>query len=587
MIRIVRKQLYAPALSILAVVLILLVLISISTYRNLDRQKKVTMKYVHRQGLAILDAVEAGTRAGMAMHMWREDSIERLIQEVGSNKDIAYLYLLGRDGAIHHQSDPGSFDHKVPLPQLNEDDEIYSRMCNLKNGEDVYELAKKFTPQTGNDARSLMRQMTHNKNNFHGHSHLDDIIVIGLKMNYFQEARDADIHHAMIMGGIVMALGSAAFFFIFIIQNYYLVEKTLKQTQDYTSQVIASMATGIISIDQDVKITAYNDKALQLLSINTSKIRNIKLNKILNFNKIGINRTLSECITVLDKEVHYTANVDLAPTPLAFNVTPITTGDGGCDGAVIQIRDLSEIKRLEELVRRSEKLAAIGKLAAGIAHEIRNPLSSIRGFTQFLGRGFKPESPEKKYSNIIIKEVDRINRVVTDLIGFAKPLDPNKQETDVEQLLRHTIDLVQSDALSRHVTLKHAVGKDLMPVYLDESQITQALLNLLLNSLQAVEDKGCIQVDVKMNKDKTRLLISVEDDGQGIDREARAKVFDPFYTNHEDGTGLGLPIVHKIVENHGGLIHIDSPPEGKKKGCTFTIELPVAKDETVEPLTDA
>ena len=580
MIRIVRKRLYVPALSILAIVLILLVLISISTYRNLDRQKNVTMKYVHQQGLAILDAVEAGTRAGMAMHMWREDSIERLIKEVGNNKDIAYLYLLGGNGVIHHHSDPEMSNHTALVPQLN-DDQISSGIRKSENGQDVYELAKKFTLQYTNETGSNHRRMMHNRSNSNNHSHLEDIIVIGLKMNYFQEAGDADIKHAMMMGGIVMALGSAAIFFIFIIQNYYLVEKTLKQTQDYTSQVIASMATGIISIDQDVNVTAYNDMALQLLGINTSSIRNIKLNEILDFGMIGINRTLSDCYKVLDKEISYSYG-DIPPMPLSFNVTPITKQSGGCDGAVIQIRDLSEIKRLEEMVRRSEKLAAVGKLAAGIAHEIRNPLSSIRGFTQFLGRGFSSDSPEKKYSDIMIKEVDRINKVVTDLIGFAKPLDLDKQPTNVEQLVSHTIRLVENDALPRNIEVKRTFGKDPVPVYLDEGQITQALLNLLLNAMQAVDDSGLIQIGLKMNTDKTILLMSVEDDGQGIAKEIRAKVFDPFFTTHKEGTGLGLPIVHKIVENHGGLIHIDSPPKGKKRGCIFTIELPVGEDEKVK-----
>ena len=578
--RIVRKRLYVPALSILAIVVILLVLISISTYRNLDRQKNVTMQYIHRQGLAILDAVEAGSRAGMAVHKWREDSIERLIKEVGSNKDIAYIYLLGRNGEIHHHSDPGMSGRRAPVPELDNDHQIYSRVRRHENGQDVYELARKFTPQHTSVTGPEIRGMMHKYKNPDTHSHLEDIIVMGLKMGYFQEARDADIQHAMMMGGIVIALGSAAFFFIFIIQNYYLVEKTLKQTQDYTSQVIASMATGIISVDRNVNVTAYNDMALRLLGVDNSNIRNIRLNKILDFDLIGINRTLSECTTVLDKEISYIADGKMSPIPLAFNVTPITTDNGGCDGAVIQIRDLSEIKRLEELVRRSEKLAAIGKLAAGVAHEIRNPLSSIRGFTQFLGRGFSPDSPEKKYSDIMIKEVDRINRVVTDLIGFAKPLEPDKKLTDIEQLVRHTVHLVENDVLSREIDVGYTFGKEMSPVYLDEGQITQALLNLLLNAIQAVEDGGHIRIDVDMNSDKTMLLISVEDDGQGIAKEVRTKVFDPFYTTHEDGTGLGLPIVHKIVENHGGLIHIDSPPKGKPRGCIFTVELPAQGAET-------
>ena len=381
----------------------------------------------------------------------------------------------------------------------------------------------------------------------------------------------------MIMAGIVIALGSSTIFFTFIIQNYYLVEKTLRQTQDYTSQVISSLSSGIISIDSKINITAYNDKALTLLGIDTTNIKDVRLSEVLDFKMIGIDQTLSNGITVLDKEIDFVCN-DSKSKPLSLSVTPLTKETDSYDGAVIQIRDLSDIKKLEELVSRSEKLAAVGELAAGIAHEIRNPLSSIRGFTQFLGRGFGPESSEKECSDIVIKEIDRINNVVSDLICFSNPMKPDFQPIDINRLITHTLRLVEADAKAQKIIVDTELKTNLPEISIDEGQITQALLNILLNAMQATGMEGRLKITTALIMEGTQILVSVEDDGPGISGDVKGRIFDPYFTTHENGTGLGLPIVHKIVESHEGTLHIISPLLGKNAGCKVSIEFPIAKN---------
>ena len=569
-----RKRLYLPAITIIAVVLLLLLLIGISTYRNLDHAKKTALKFTHRQGLTILRALEAGARAGMMMPMWNEDSIGSLVQETGKSEDIAYVYLIDSQGTVVHHSTPSLEGmHSDWLPRLDNPDNVQTRIKRSPDGIPIYDLTKRFLPLPSLITPSTPGEMMGHHKIMPPHQHSDDSIVLGLKMTAFEEARRADIHHAVIMAAIVVALGSGVIFFIFVIQNYYLVDKTLKQTQDYTRQVVANMANGLLSINIEGKILSYNQLALELLGLKETEIKEINLNKLIDFKATGIQDTLTQFESVLEREFEFQRKSG-AIVPIALSVTPILEKADICIGAVIVLRDLSEIKQLEEKVRRSEKLAAIGKLSAGVAHEIRNPLSSIRGFAQYLHHALADRPQEREYAEIMVNEVDRINSVVNDLLTFARPMEPEPTPTDMMELIKHAVRLVQTDAKSRDVSIHKNLSPDLRKISLDTRQMTQALLNLLLNSLQEIAEGGSIEVGAGLDGTGTRLHLWVEDDGPGIPADTRQKIFDPFFTTREKGTGLGLAIVHKIVENHGGEIRVDSPLPAKSQGCRFTIIIP-------------
>jgi len=405
------------------------------------------------------------------------------------------------------------------------------------------------------------------------HTHRGDTVVLGMRMTAYELARRADIQHAFIMAAIILILGSGALFFIFVIQNYYLVDKTLKQTRDYTREVVANMANGLISIDSEGKIVSFNRLALDLLGIEESKAQGLDLRSLIEFDLSGIQSTLNQCEPVLDFEIYHQHKAG-DTIPLALSATSIKDGKGGCVGAVLVLRDLREIKLLQEEVKRSEKLAAIGELAAGVAHEIRNPLSSIRGFAQFLRHSLKDKPQEKEYAETMVSEVDRINRVVTDLLTFARPMAVDIAPTDITELVEHAVRLIKADAMSRQVKIRTRIS-DLSRLPMDGNQITRALLNLLLNALQAVPPGGHIEIGAELDATASRLYLWVEDDGPGVADDKIEKIFEPFYTTHDKGTGLGLAIVHKIAENHNGEIRVVGPPKGGTRGCRFSIVLPV------------
>jgi two-component system, NtrC family, sensor histidine kinase HydH len=567
------KKLYLPALSIVAVVFILLVLISISTYRNLDREKSVALHFLYREGVALIRSIEAGARTGMKSLMWQEISLGSLLQETAKDQDIAYVYLADGHGKIVHDSDPSKQGSTADWnPKINEPDQVVTRIVRRGDNHQIYELAKLFAPMYEPTLTRHQNRMMVFEQRTPPHSHSGDTIVLGLKMEPLAQARRADIVHAFIMAAIILVLGSGALFFIFVIQNYYLVDRTLKQTKDYTRQVIASMANGLLSIDTEGRIASYNRPALDLLDLAESEAKGQDLSTVIDFTASGIRRTITDYVAVLDKEIQHRKKTGEVIT-LALSATPIRDEAGTCQGAVIVLRDLSEIKRLQEKVRRSEKLAAIGELAAGIAHEIRNPLSSIRGFAQFLKHALKDKPQEQLYAATMVSEVDRINRVVTDLLTFARPMEAELAPTDITDLIEHTVRLVKAEAGSRNVQIETQIA-DVSILPLDANQMTQALLNLLLNALQAVDLGGRIEIGADFNADESCLHIWVADNGCGIAPDQKEKIFEPFFTTREKGTGLGLAIVHKIVENHQGEIKVESPPDGTIKGCRFTMIVP-------------
>ena len=313
---------------------------------------------------------------------------------------------------------------------------------------------------------------------------------------------------------------------------------------------------------------------MNLLELDESKLKGIEIEKVIDFNTTGINDTLNSCQKVMDSEYTY-KTISGGTIPLSISSTPIQNDTGACDGAVIVIRDLREIKELEEKVMAAEKLAAIGKLAASVAHEVRNPLSSIKGFAQFLYKTMKEGTQQKEYAQIMIKEVDRINRVINDLLTFSSPIKLDLKPTDISDSIIHANGLVQAEAELRNITILMTAEPSITRVSLDESKMTQVFLNLLLNAMSAVDDGGMIRIHSKHDPKGRAISIEIEDDGEGISPEFIDKIFEPFVTSREKGTGIGLAIVKKIVENHGGRIKANSPPSEKEKGSLFTIILPI------------
>ncbi|PNU19647.1 sensor histidine kinase [Geothermobacter hydrogeniphilus] len=230
-----------------------------------------------------------------------------------------------------------------------------------------------------------------------------------------------------------------------------------------------------------------------------------------------------------------------------------------------------QLLEVEEQLRRADRLSALGELSAGLAHEIRNPLGSIRGTAEILRDGIPADSPHQEFAAILIKEVDRLNQVVQDFLDFARPGKIEAGRVDLNQMVDEVLAL--SGRMLQKSRTELQVDKASIPCCRGNAeQLKQALLNLVLNAMQAMPDGGILRVTT--GQKGNQLFIAVSDSGQGISAEMQNRIFDPFFTTRHEGTGLGLAISGRIVRGHGGRIDVNSEPG---QGATFTLSLPCSE----------
>lgn len=236
---------------------------------------------------------------------------------------------------------------------------------------------------------------------------------------------------------------------------------------------------------------------------------------------------------------------------------------------VLILRDQRKIRAMEEALERSRRHAALGRMAAGIAHEIRNPLGTLRGFAQYFARSDSQEAKVHEYADLMIGEVDRLNRTVSALLQFSRPREPEVTEVDLCALAQRAITFLQADADSQQIMLKLNLSEPGITLRADADLLQQVLLNLLQNSLAAITADGEVELGVKLLAEKVQLW--VRDTGKGLSTEEQARMFDPFFTTRKEGTGLGLAVVQQIVEQHRGQIDVESE---ESQGACVILTLP-------------
>ncbi|MDD2498855.1 MAG: ATP-binding protein [Desulfitobacteriaceae bacterium] len=254
---------------------------------------------------------------------------------------------------------------------------------------------------------------------------------------------------------------------------------------------------------------------------------------------------------------------------------------GNIKEVIASAKDITEKKRLEEILFRNEKLAAIGTMAAGIVHEVRNPMFIVRGFLQLLQAEIN-STCGREYLDIALEEIDRANTVLSDFLSFAKPTSPRRSPVRLCSLINEICQLTEGGIALREINLEVVCPDNGPLVLVDKNQIKQAFLNILKNAIEALDADGKIKVAVSEDRESGSVIIMVEDNGRGMDKETVAKIFEPFFTGKETGTGLGMPISYQIIKNHGGSIEIDSIPG---QGTRVTICLPVISDESATGFT--
>jgi len=237
-----------------------------------------------------------------------------------------------------------------------------------------------------------------------------------------------------------------------------------------------------------------------------------------------------------------------------------------------KLKDQTDILfQTEGQLRRADRLSALGELSAGMAHEIRNPLGSIKGAVEIIRDDYGPEDPKYEFIQILLKETDRLNKIVQEFLGFARPKQPEFQQADLNEAIESVLTLTALEAKKAGVIVEKRLDPSIGMRSLDMNLLRQAFLNLVLNAIQAMDSGGVLTIVSTLRGDA--IEITVADTGIGISEENRKKLFSPFYTTKKYGTGLGLAITSRIIENHRGTIDVTSVPG---KGTTFKVKIPVA-----------
>jgi len=343
-------------------------------------------------------------------------------------------------------------------------------------------------------------------------------------------------------------------------------------------RIVESIRSGVVTTDLQGRIYTFNYAAAEITGYDQADLRGQDASIFFGELKEIIADSLANA-GATDASPRFEADCLTAEglrLRLGFSVSPLFSDVGDTTGIVITFQDLTHIRALEETARRQDRLAAIGRMAASIAHEIRNPLAAMRGSIQMLRADMEEESTQTELMEIILRESDRLNRIISDFLNYARPRSITQSQVDVGELLRRTFVLLRNSAEinERHV-IKEDVPVTSVLVNADSEQLQQVFWNLARNALQSMPAGGTLR-GVVQKQAGDRLRIAFSDTGRGMSPQQVERLFEPF-SSTTGGTGLGLSIVYQIIRDHGGTINVRSR---ERRGTTITIELPREQDET-------
>jgi nitrogen-specific signal transduction histidine kinase len=356
----------------------------------------------------------------------------------------------------------------------------------------------------------------------------------------------------------------------------------------YNETLLENLTTGVIAVGADRRVTVCNNEAGQITDVDARAIIDRPLDDLPE----ALASLLDE--TLQTGEPRENAELALRPGERSIVVRASSSTfhgeDGQMLGALMVLTDITALKRLESQVRRSDRLASLGTLSAGMAHEIKNPLVSIKTFAQLLPERYQDSDFRETFSNLIGHEIDRIDSLVNQLLRFARPAKPLLKPMHVHEVLEKSLMLVGHRLYQKEIKLSRSWQAEVDTIRADADQLEQVFLNFFLNAMDAMKQGGELTVGTEIisgdewvgglpelnGSAREVLRVTVQDDGEGIRSEDLAHVFDPFFTTKDYGTGLGLSVVHGIIAEHGGLIEVESE---LAKGTAFHILLPLVRFE--------
>jgi len=476
--------------------------------------------------------------------------VGRLMQDISDYENIAYLTLQDEEGLIIAAGVTriNSIESDQFLQDALEKQVTISRIIRM-NDTKVIEFVRPFVLYE--ETIGLFR--------------------IGINADRLDEA-NTRMRRRLIIMSIVMGLFILiAVNFLTVNQNYRIIHDAYRRIQAYSANILEHMADAVVAIARDRRIIMFNTAAAKLFRQRLEDVINKPCADNLAVTVSPLFQALEQGKTVSDEEKIILMGEKKIITLVSTSV--LRDAAGAIESAFVVIKDVTEKIVLEETIKRKEKLTAMGQLASGVAHEVRNPLNAIGMISQRLHKEFEPKQDVAEYRELtktVVSEVKRINEIIQQFLKFARPPGLDLRTTDVRQLLEDTALLVTAQADEKRIRITKDL-QEIPHIALDQNQVKQALLNLLQNAIDAIENGGEIVLRTSVAADES-IRIDIIDNGIGMDEDTKSKIFNLYFTTKARGTGLGLSLVHQIVSQHNGRIEVESAPG---KGTKFMLFFPV------------
>ncbi|HET57896.1 MAG TPA: PAS domain-containing sensor histidine kinase [Deltaproteobacteria bacterium] len=560
---------------IIGTVVILLPIVILMAFYSIEQQRTAMTKLLAEKGAALIRSIEAGARAGRSQTAIDLSNIQALVVETAQQPDIAHLIVTDMNGRIIAHNDPAKIGRyrgrELDLRAIAASRGLYYRRPEGRERDDIFEVFRYFSPASGRIAGTREGAIPDDVFRRTESQQPAYMIFVGLDRKPVASALKADARVTVVMALILLLIGFLGVTTLLILQGYRQTRATLSRIRTFSENLVEHIPIGVIATDASGSVTSLNQAAESILQIPASQALGRNAPDVLPAQLTSSLEKLSNGHTVIEGEISCflpngrSIDLDVIATSMAEN--------GVFMGYVVIIRDLTEVKRLQNEIDRSRRLASVGRLAAGVAHEIRNPLSTIKGFATYF-RDRCPDAPEdRRTAEVMIEEVDRLNRVVGQLLDFSRPVSVRSSTVSIPALVRRSLDMIEGRAREHNIIVETSLPGDNLEIDVDSDGLNQALLNLYLNAVEAMPAGGRLRVSA--SQDDGGVAITVADTGRGIDQENLSKIFDPYFTTKPSGTGLGLAIVHKIVEAHGGTMNVESETG---RGTTVSFTIPSVED---------
>lgn len=533
----------------LIIILFLALLLGSLTYKEVQRERYYLWELARSVGLNIAFSIQTlGPR-----FILNENALKEILVLL-KKEGVSYIDICDDKGVILISTEEERWQNIIKIPKVGK-----INFVNTKDKKDnrILQVIKQFNFDVW--------EIFPIRNSY---------LVVGVNLEGYYNRLSETRRRIILNYSIIMALVLFGIYVVFKLQETYIVKKTLNEMKVYTSKLLETMDNAVISVDSNGNIKTFNRKSEEIFGKKKEEVLNKDCQEVLNL-KINGECLLKECL--LEKK-NITQEIILEEKGLKKKILDLNTSflideSGKITGVVAVIRDITEIKNLNEEMARHKRLVALGKLSAGIAHEIRNPLSSIRGLAQFIFNSFSKTDERKEDLNTIIQEVDRLNKLVVQVLDFAKLKKPNLIRFSLNDLIRKITELFKIEIKDKQIKFNLELSPDISQIQADEDQVRQILMNVIINSIQAIPKKGEIKIKTEKAplKGEPAIKLIIEDSGIGITEKDFNQIFDPFFSTKEKGSGLGLSIVYKLVEAHQGEIKVESK-EGE--GTKFIILLP-------------